>query len=441
MTELDGGTSAVPLRVLADCCRVRGQLAETRRYLELCRDAERWDPGYSPSPGVCSPVQKALRQADRSPGSVVVDLPELLSQYNGGLADRRLFLDYCHLNSQGIKIATAAIASQVIQFLAGQSVSAQALQDRCPTPAAKIEGKAAILAAVHNAHYYQRAEVVGYWCRRALQLWPDCVGLMARLLDCQTRNLPLIACKSGLELLQLDEFGMMQYISRGTATRVDITLSKAFAAALDQADAAFEHEIAELRLRLHGVKHGTRELTSFYYSSAVPGHFERGWTSRSFPNNRGSRSIYASAFWETAKFLFFADAGRPVRVRITFRLPPSTAAGEVAIEINGARVATLRAEATWRTETIDLPGDGIVQGLNQIVVVWPTDAIHAERVLERAADELLAGRLPAFFRVFGEIHALSVFDPQPSSQERARQQSEEVSRMAAPEGKEVLVEG
>ena len=41
MADIDGGTNAAPLRILAECCRSKGDLPESRRYLEMSRDADR----------------------------------------------------------------------------------------------------------------------------------------------------------------------------------------------------------------------------------------------------------------------------------------------------------------------------------------------------------------------------------------------------------------
>ena len=62
MVEIDGGTSSVPQRILAECCRANGDLQGTRRYMEKCRDAEGWDLSFSFSPRVSSSIQNALRK-------------------------------------------------------------------------------------------------------------------------------------------------------------------------------------------------------------------------------------------------------------------------------------------------------------------------------------------------------------------------------------------
>jgi hypothetical protein len=53
----------------------------------------------------------------------------------------------------------------------------------------------------------------------------------------------------------------------------------------------------------------------------------------------------------------------------------------------------------------------VVDGRNEIVITWPDEVDSSEVQLSRVADALGARRLPYFYGVYGEIHALSVFDP------------------------------
>src|SRR5262249_18510822 len=117
MTALDGGTNAVPLRILAENCRLRGDLEGARQYLEDGRDAESWDPSFSFSPRASSTVQRALREAATGYNNVVVDVPAVFKQHLGNaLPDRRIFLDYCHHTAEGINVVMAQVASNAVSL-------------------------------------------------------------------------------------------------------------------------------------------------------------------------------------------------------------------------------------------------------------------------------------------------------------------------------------
>ncbi len=413
MVELDGGTSSVPLRILAECCRSNGDLHGARRYLEMCRDAEGWDLSFSFSPRVSFSVQKALRDTASTPKNFVIDLPDLWSRYlNNAVPDRRIFLDYCHLTAEGINSAMAAVASKVLVSLTGQEVSPRNLQSRSFSPSPIVEGKACFLAAVHNAHFYQGGELVHYWCSRALQFWPECAEIMQRVLDFQTRRVPIMACKSALELFELDKMGTLRYLLRGGEQRLDLVLSEAVVKSLSAIGCEIGKQVSDLRVQENSPKTGPKELTDFYYSSAIPGPSERAWTSRSLPTNRGSHCIYGSAFWQTSKFVFIGEGGQPIGLRFTYRVPISPLCDSaVGIDVNGDRIAQAPAYPTWQTLEMVIEGKFVVDGTNEIVITWPDEVDSSEVQLGRAADALDARRLPYFYRVYGEIHALSVFDP------------------------------
>src|SRR5580704_6160712 len=123
---------------------------------------------------------------------------------------------------------------------------------------------------------------------------------MLRVVDFQTRRVPIMACKSAIELFELDELGTLRYLLRGGEQRLDLVLSEAVVKCVSAIGFDIGKEVSELRVKEHSPSTGPKELTDFYYSSAIPGPSERAWTSRSLPTNRGSHSIYASAFWETS---------------------------------------------------------------------------------------------------------------------------------------------
>ena len=165
---------------------------------------------------------------------------------------------------------TAAVASQAIMMLTGECVPYQKLQSRAPSPPLKVEGKACLLAAVHNAHFYQAHDVVHHWCARALQFWPESAEIMTRFIDNQTRRVPTWACRSMIELFEIDELGSLRYLLRGPSKRLDLVLSEAITQCLGTIGRDVGKAVSDLRVKEHSVSTGPKELTGFYYSSAIP---------------------------------------------------------------------------------------------------------------------------------------------------------------------------
>ena len=413
MVELDGGASAIPLRLLAQCSQAAGELDEARRYLEMCRDADAWDPSFAYTPRATAAIQCALREIASAPRNILVDAPGVLRRHlEGDVPGRRIFLDYCHLTSEGINVVMAAVASEAIAALAGKRVAPDTLMAGAAPLQAKIEGKVSILAAVHNAHFYQGFEIVNYWCKRAVELWPESVEVMVRYLDFLTRRAPHhLTSRSILQLLERDDLGMAEYLFHGYRPRLDLVLATAIVNSLGAVGADIAERNFALGIRERSLRPSGTELNDFYYSSQLAGPAERAWTTRAFVNNRRSHAAYSSALWKRSKFVFIGERGRAVGLKLTYRIPQSSAPnGEIAIDIGGHRVAEAVAEHTWRTIEISIPGPCVVDGLNEITLTWPSAEDPSNDPLGQVADALVARRMPRFHRVFGEIHSLKMFD-------------------------------
>lgn len=201
MVQLDGGTTATGLYILAECSQQLGDLVAGRRYLELARDATIWDCSRTISPRPYTVTQEVLREEAVRCRNEVVDVPEVFKEYlDGGIPDRRLFLDYCHLTSEGIRVAVAAAASRVLRLLSGADIHWRELVDKSVAPTREVEAEASVLAAVHNAHWAQSFDVVHHYCLRAVTLSPSVAQIMMRFLDLQTRHAPLMMCRSAEEI-------------------------------------------------------------------------------------------------------------------------------------------------------------------------------------------------------------------------------------------------
>lgn len=134
--------------------------------------------------------------------------------------------------------------------------------------------------------------------------------------------------------------------------------------------------------------------------------------------NCGSHSIYATAFWQKSKFIFFTEKGRSLAVRFTYRVPARLPSGSIVeIEVNGNRIAHAPADNSWKTLETSILDDYLKCGLNEVVITWPDGADGSELELNRVADALVARRLAYFYLVWGEIHSLRVFDPESAATE------------------------
>ena len=187
MIELDDGTCPVSYRLLAEARLTQGRTAEAREMFMRELDSAAWNPGALPGAG--STVRELLRSGATNEGLVCVDLPEIFFEHSAGIPGRNLFLDYCHLNLEGIKVAMAAVASQVLRLTGAaeeQAYDWRALLRLLPDPVIHParDALAKFLAALYTIHWERRFDCESamplYWCEAAINTWD---GIQETMLD------------------------------------------------------------------------------------------------------------------------------------------------------------------------------------------------------------------------------------------------------------------
>ncbi|HEY0510453.1 MAG TPA: hypothetical protein VGH73_01025 [Thermoanaerobaculia bacterium] len=413
MVELDQGVSIAGLYILAECSQRSGDIAATRRYLELARDAVIWDPSRSTSPRTYAVAQEALRGEAAEHGATVVDMPQIFHEYlGGGIPDRRLFLDYCHLTTEGIQVSMAAAASPVLRALKRVEVPWRDLVDEKIAPSREVEAEAAFLAAVHNAHWWQSYDLVRHYCSSSVQASPAIAEVMTRFIDIQTRQTPMLMCRASEEIAGLGSPLIQHYLLRYNHQQLDRLLIDAVSSALQEIGVDTRETLARLRREEHSVTRSDTNLLAYYYGSAGLQPQEVMWVVPGRDGHvRRKENHFYKAYWLESRFVFAGEAGCPVRLSLTCRLPgPAPAQGTLALDLNGRPQAEIGVGREWETWDLAIPGDTVQEGLNEIVIHWPLPEFPGRQALETVADDLIDGAFPEFFCSFGEIHTFVVAD-------------------------------
>lgn len=402
--ELDSGTCVTGWQLLAECSLRQKDFRAARHYLEAARDAVHWYSPWSISPGITSLVQQILRETAATFGNDIVDLPRLFSDHLGGqLPGRRLFLDYCHLTSEGIRITMAAAAACVLRALKSVDASWRDLAFPHVAPTAEIEGEAAFLAAIHNAHWWQSPELVRHYCMKAIQLAPHLSEIMSAFLEMQTRRAPMLMCRTAETIAQSRSSLARHYLLHYNHQHLDRVLLDGVVAALSTSGINAQQTLDQMRREEHSVAHSPLNLLdSYYYSASLAPEEVLGAVHLRDAGVTQSRNY--KAYWRESRFLFVAEAGCPVRFTITCRLP-QLAEGDIFIEINGVCKAELRGRSEWTAWDIVAPGTDIVDGLNYVTVHWPMPEFPGSRALETIVADVSDQLSPEFFCPFGEIES------------------------------------
>jgi hypothetical protein len=409
MVELDGGTCVTGLYLLAECSKRLNNQDALRQYLEMARDVTTENLSIRIlTPRPYSIVQETLRYEAMKYSNGQVDLPKIFKEYLGGeLPDRRLFLDYCHLNSRGILVAMAAAAANLLKLLDGIDVPWPALSDERIAPEEKLEGEAAFLAAIHNAHWWQSHDLVQYYCLRAVEKSPKIVHVMTQFIDLQTRRTPLLMCRSAETIADIESPLIRNYLLRHNYQRLDRLLIDAIISTLAKAGIDVQEQLNRLRQDTHSVIDRDIDLLERYYCSSVSQPQELMWKlSINTTSNSNIYPDYYRAYNCESQFVFIGKADYPVLLYLTCRLPGTgESTGTIFIEINGNCFAEEIVGHKWVTREIMIDSEIVQDGLNFVTIHWPVPELLSETAVADAANSFIAGSFPELFPRFGEIYS------------------------------------
>jgi hypothetical protein len=409
MVEIDGGICVAGFYLLAECARRRADVEAERQYLELARDAVIWDSSRVVVPRPYSVVQEALRNEARGRQDQIVDLPELFKEHlNGDLPGRRLFLDYCHLTTEGIQVAMAAAASAVLRSLKGRNVPWNKLMAAQVSPTCEIEAEASFLAAIHNAHYSQSFETVLAHCLRSLHQSPDIAQVMINFIELQTRRtMPAAMSRSAERIVELGSPLISRYLFPQNRQRFDRSLLEAMVEALKEVGVETREWLGKIWREEHSVASTEINLLDYYYCSSADQPQEVMWA-RPIPEDElpSQGADYYKAYHPYSRFVFVGEAGIPAQLSLTCRLPASSPSQDIVrVEVNGKPQVEIVVDHRWGNWEITVAEDVIGDGVNEVVIHWPIYELADGATFEGVMESLFQGIAPDFFQIFGEIHS------------------------------------
>jgi hypothetical protein len=421
MLEIDERTNSYTLAILARCRLQAGDVNAARTYLELAFDAGVWDWSQPLSPRCLAVSREEIKLHGQCGTSSFVDLPEVYRQHLGGaLPDRRLFLDYCHLTAEGIRLSMAAVAARLSVPLAGRAIDWPALFSGALAPSTAVEAEGALLAAVHNAHWFQPQPVVEYFCSHALSLSPHTADIMMRFMELQITPTPALLSQPAEQLSQLGGQASQYLLGRYNIQQLDTVLLTSMACALEKSGRPAHAKLKQLWVEGHDASERATNLLDYYYLSSAGQPQELFWAKRDGwrmspappPESRLRESAvadYYRAYWIESTFVFVARGHRNIQFDLTFRIPDTDGPAQtIKVFVNKKPVADLPAERAWRKHTIQVQAGALQEGLNYLRFRWPSRNADQGAKLVGAADSLAHQPLQPLFQVFGEIHSLTV---------------------------------
>jgi hypothetical protein len=420
MIALDGGTCPTPHRLLAKARLGRGDAAGAHRaavaeidgthYPNLC---------FLSSPQANSLARELVRLGAERHGHAVIDLRQVFAEHTGcPLTGRLLFLDYCHMTSEGMRVAMAAVTAQVAEALGAGQHDWRALLDRLPAPAVPPAAEAItrLGAAIHNAHRMaavgEKGAILDHWCREALAASPGTPGIieaMLDLLEARTAPCPAVLTAAQQRALQTPYRLQMQHGWR--YDYLDASMIEALLTLLESQGHPVRERFTAALLEHHGIRPEGTDLAhpSFYLWEPI---------ARFYPDFLNLQDLSGQATfrapWPESSFCLVCDGESDVQLTATVRLPavPGTPAdraerkGRVTVEVNGTKVGTLPAAGRWKRKEIRLPRTRLKRGINRLTLRWPKPPAAGDEALAAAIERLENGQEADLHPVFGEVFSL-----------------------------------
>ena len=399
LMELDEGTTPAGPNILAEVSRRRGDHEAARTFLEQARDASICLP-FPNSPRCFSVAQQTIREQAAVHGVNVVDLPRKLTRYLGGkAADRTLFLDYCHLSLEGIKISMALTAETLLQRLNYSYKPWRELMQVDMRVGAKLEAEAHFLAAVHNANWGQKIDIVRHHVRTALERDRNVARIMQLFLDFHVRPVPSSLCRSFAQLCDLGSIAAVNLLFNDLVNKkfLNTTLVTAMVDELEEFGVPTRATLESLITKEQAVNNRGVNLVHSFYST--------GSYARSLLDERPE--FYRATVRNTT-FPFVCDKPQPLNFALTAKVPDAGPDQTISLLVNGNPLVQIPASDHWTTRTFSAPANLLCLGVNQVEICWPMTVWSGGKQKEHIAERLEAGESAEITPIFGLIHSFRV---------------------------------
>jgi hypothetical protein len=107
--------------------------------------------------------------------------------------------------------------------------------------------------------------------------------------------------------------------------------------------------------------------------------------------------------------VFVGEAGGAVCLLLTCRLPNGE--GAVSVLVNGKPQVEMVVNGEWSSWIINLHGEVVRDGLNEVAVRWPVVDFDDNGWIESVRQRVCERKFPEFYPIFGEIHSFRALSP------------------------------
>lgn len=402
MITLDGSTCPTSHRLLTQAYTGLQQPAAARTAAIAEVDSDQYALlAFMSAPRITPLEQGILR---RNPfGFTTVDLPTIFAHHlQGNLPGKQLFLDYCHLTAEGMKVSMAAVTATLLHQCGHRDdrTQWQWLLPRLPEPkrTAVADATAYFGAALHTAHRLigPKQPLLRHWCQAALAAADSIAPTMLDLVRARLLHAPIIL--TGTETRNQQQPAPLGQPHGWHHPHLDHAIIQAIGATLTEAGfitaADFRHLLTAAPT--------TADLAypAFYHGEPLA-RFYRDV----LPAAELDERPYYRAPWPTSSFCLLSNGRSPHHLHLTARLPLST--GTATLTLNHHPLQTIPLSTRWQHHTLTLPPHHLQPGFNHLQIRWPLPTTDGTAALQTAVHRLEQGLEADFHPVFGELFSLT----------------------------------
>lgn len=386
--DLDGGTSSASLDLLARAQRGLGK--RNQDVYETLRKSRDIIEDTRVVPGIFVNVADTIRRVAPELGASVVDLPQIFGDlYEREIPGRRLYLDFCHHTSEGMRVAMAAVSQKLLPALFRKEAGLHDLIDAASRPAPEHEAWAHLLAGIHNAHWGQDPEICSYHFRKAREYHPGIAADIALVYDAYRHRTPTVLLPAFDRIVKNDiaEVCLVGYSPLARGVIKEHALLRAIESAFPEVVSAApgpELSIGEVE-EIDLLQSHSMELTD---------------------RNRWYRRAYAAAYGIESRFTFSCASQQDLAIDVTSRLPGAAQAGDVVVELNGKPIMQATLKDDWTALRMRASAGIVNRGFNELTIRWPN--VARKDVRARLRRDFEAGHKVDIRTQFGQLHDLRV---------------------------------
>lgn len=405
LIELDK-TNPLGYEVLGRYEIAQGNHEQARRLLEQAKDMTLFGRNDTCRPRCLEITKQILRSESQQHGFTCIDVPELFRKKTGGsLPGSELFIDYCHLSAEGMKLVCSEIAAVVIRSLYGQVVTPEGLYGLCPSPNKFTSAYAHFLAAAHNAHFGQPSAILAYHLGKSLEYDMAISTVMILYAKLCSMRASSSLCQE-FRALQANRTKRFQLLHPGNKKILDTVLVDAIVSALEKKNIPAAVEIEQLRLQQHGIQYRPVNLLLSYYSLF------------NYYHDENHELPYCRSKFRRSEFLFVTEPDADMLIKITMRRNGDNGATDrVAIEVNSKPVDEWEISHNWKEYSCRIDQRFLKRGINRIKIIWPLPCKSSRQEITTVRSYADWWTL-IFYSNFGEIHSLYIQKALKSSMQR-----------------------